>query len=228
MRIAACAGAVAFLLFSITGHAATLKITADSAILAEEAARLPSVQPVSVDLSIEIKAPETGTGRKPTTRPVFGLFELEFPAREMLEESARVSAQRWFKPDTNGKSQAVRLSIRLQDLDHGLNTDVGMWRPTTRADVDMIASEAKGGIILQAVFSSDRQLGEWVKSSWGQRFLTKEHRPRYTHMVYRAFLIALDKAMADLVLHVPELRNQLSAEEQKKLEAIRGPQGIER
>ena len=198
MRVFARISAAALLILSVTGHASTLKVTADSGVLSEETARLPPIKQVAANVSVEINAPEIGTGRKPTTPPVFGLFALEFPAREMLEDSARMSVKRWFIPSTSEKGRNILLSITLQQLDHSLNTDVGMWRPTTRVDLDVTAKDPSGKIILQAVFSSDVQLGEWVKSSWGQRFLTKEHLPRYTHMIYRALLIALDKAMADL------------------------------
>jgi hypothetical protein len=228
MRVFARISAVTLLILSAMGQASTLKVTADSSILSEETARLPPIKQVAVNVSVEINAPEIGAGRKLTTPPVFGLFALEFPARDMLQESAQACMKRWFVPATGGKNRSIVLSVTLRQFDHALISDVGMWRPTTRADLDVTASDPKGGIILQATFSSDRQLGEWVKSSWGQRFLTKEHQPRYTHMIYRAFLIALDKAMADLVLHVPELRDQISAEEQKRLEAIRGPQGVQR
>lgn len=210
MKLVACISAVVLLTFPVIGHASTLKVVADNTILAEEAARLPPVKPVAVNVSIEINAPEIGTGRKPTTLPVFGLFELEFPAREMLEESSQIEMKRWFVSATGEKSRSIVLTITLRQFDHALISDVGMWRPTTRADLDVTASDPNGKILLQAMFSSDVQLGEWVKSRWGQKFLTKEHLPRYTHMIYRAFLIALDKAMAEVAQRLPATTSESS------------------
>lgn len=179
----------------LMGCASTLTLSADRGFLEEEVARLPSVRPVPLQVTIKVDAPELATGQKPG-RTGDPSFNLEYPAREMLEQTVEAEVGRWFQNDSQVPG-LMRLEVRLHSLMWDKYTDVLVWRPVVGAEVELHAANDSRTLVHQ-VFSSGKQKGEWVKDFAGQTMITKEHQPQYTRLIYRVMLIALDKAMAEL------------------------------
>lgn len=175
--------------------ASTVTVSANRGFLEEEVARLSPVKPIPLRVTIKVDAPELAAGQKPG-RMGDPSFSLEYSAREMLEQATQATVVRWFA-DNKQARDSVRLEIRLRTLAWDKYTDVLVWRPVVQVEIDLRA-ENDSRTLAQQVYSSGKQKGEWVKDFAGQTMVTKEHRPQYTRMIYRAMLIALDKAMAEL------------------------------
>jgi len=173
--------------------ASTLTLSSNHGLLEEEIARLPPVEPIPLGATIKVDAPELATGQKPgyTGDPS---FNLEYPAREMLEQAVQAEISRWFRNDSQDRN-SVRLDVRLYSLLWDEYTDVFMWRPVVTAEVELRA-ENDSRTLVQQVFSSGKQKGEWLSKYWGP--INSNFPPQYTRMIYRALLIALDKAMAEV------------------------------
>jgi hypothetical protein len=173
--------------------ASTLTVSADRGLLAEEVARLPPVKPISLRATIKVDAPELATGQKPG-RTGDPSFNLEYPAREMLEQTAQAAVSRWFQNDSQDRD-SVRLEVHLQKLIWDEHTDVFKWRPVVQAEVELHAAKDSQTFV-QQIFSSGKQKGDWLKKFWGPT--NNDFPPQYTRLIYRALLAALDKAMADV------------------------------
>lgn len=175
--------------------ASTLTVSADRGLLEEEVARLSPVKTVPLPVTIKVDAPELATGQKPgrTGEPS---FNLEYSAREMLKQATQAAVERWFGDD-NQTHDSVRLEVRLHTLIWDKYRDVLVWRPVVQVEIELHVKDDSRTFV-QQIYSSGKQKGEWVKDFAGQTMITKEHRPQYTRLIYRALLIALDKAMADL------------------------------
>jgi hypothetical protein len=181
--------------------ASTLSISADRALLEEEIKRLTpaSFKLVPMRVTIKVDAPELAAGQK-LGRTGEPSFDLKYPAREMLEQVAQASAVRWFGNNSQSDNSAS-LEVRLHRLTWDKYRDVLVWRPVVHVEIELRA-EIDSQALVQQVFSSGMQKGEWVKDFAGQTMITKEHNPQYTHLIYRAMLLALDKAMADLAQRI--------------------------
>lgn len=175
--------------------ASTLTVPADRGFLEEEVARLPPVKPIPLRVTIKVDAPELAAGQKPG-RMGDPSFNLEYPAHEMLEQATQATVVRWFG-DSKKTRESVYLEIRLRTLAWDKYTDVLVWRPVVQVEIELRV-EDDSRTLAQQVYSSGKQKGEWVKDFAGQTMITKEHRPQYSRLIYRALLVALDKAMADL------------------------------
>jgi hypothetical protein len=187
---------LAFLIFlsaPLMACASTLTVSADRGFLEEEVARLPPVKPVPLRVTIKVEAPELAAGQKPG-RTGDPSFNLEYPAREMLEQVTQAAVARWFR-DGNQDYGPVHLEVRLHTLIWDEYTDVFMWRPVAQVEIELRA-ENDSRTFVQEIYSSGKQKGEWLRKLWGP--ITNEHPPQYTRLIYRAMLLALDKAMADL------------------------------
>lgn len=181
----------------LMARASTLTVPANRGLLDEEIARLPPVKPIPLNVMIKVDAPELAAGQKPG-RTGDPSFNLEYPAREMLEQAVQAAVVRWFG-DNNQVRDSVRLEVRLHTLIWDEYTDVFMWRPVVQVEIELRA-ENDSRAFVQQVFSSGKQKGGWLRKFWGP--ITSEHPPQYTRLIYRAMLLALDKAMADLAQHL--------------------------
>lgn len=177
--------------------ASILTVPVNRALLTEEVARLPPVKPVPVRVTIKVDAPELTAGQKPG-RTGDPSFNLEYPAHEMLEQATQAAVVRW-SSDSNQAHDSVRLEVRLHTLIWDEYTDVFMWRPVVQVEIELRAENDSRTFVRQ-VYSSGKQKGEWLRKFWGP--ITNQHSPQYTRMIYRAMLIALDKAMSDLAQHL--------------------------
>lgn len=186
---------LALLSVPLMACASALTLSANRVLLEEEVARLPPVKPIPLRVTIKIEAPEHAAGQKPgrTGEPS---FNLEYPAREMLEQATQAVVVRWFG-DNNQVRDSMRLEVRLHSLVWDKYRDVLVWRPVVQVEIALRA-ENDSRTLIQQIFSSGKQKGDWVKDFSGQTMITKEHQPQYTRLIYRALLIALDQAMADV------------------------------
>ena len=182
-----------FLSTLLMACASTLTLSPNRGLLEEEIPNLPPAKPISLRATVKVDAPELATGQKPG-RTGDPSFNLEYPAREMLEQAAQAAVSRWFQKDDQDRGSA-RLEVRLQKLTWDEYTDVFMWRPVVQVEVELKAvSDSR--IFSQQIFSSGKQKGDWLRKFWGP--INNDFPPQYTRMIYRAMLIAIDKAMADV------------------------------
>jgi hypothetical protein len=198
-----------------TGCATTLKLAPDSIVPPAIVSEWAPSEVLKHRVTIKIEAAEIAVARKywedqPSLR---NIHALEYPARQMLTEAAEICAKRWFAETNIGSdSSGLLLIVSIRDLIYNMGTDVFAWFPITEAHIAVNSMNAKRSIY-RSETTSGRLSGKHAKTSNDHERVTQ-----YTHMIYRALLIAVDKAMVDVILHVPELRNQLSAEDQKWLE----------
>ncbi len=202
---------LALLMAPLMACASTFTLSENRGLLKEEITRLPSVKPVPLRVTIKVEAPELAAGQKPG-RMGDPSFNLEYPAREMLEQAVQATVVRWFG-DNNQAHNSAHLEIRLHTLIWDEYTDVFMWRPVVEVDIELRA-ENDSRTFVQQVFSSGKQKGEWLRKFWGP--ITNEHPPQYTRLIYRAMLLALDKAMADLAQHLTAVPGPSPSPTQRK------------
>ncbi|BAV33064.1 hypothetical protein SCL_0744 [Sulfuricaulis limicola] len=122
----------------------------------------------------------------------------------MVKEVADAEVARWFQR-SNEADPVVTLELRIHDVAFDRLTDVTQWRAVISTEIAVRAHDSSY-IYVDSLFSSGAQRGEWIKDYIG--IGSEKHPPEYTRLIYRTLLIALDKALADLVLRVPELRDK--------------------
>jgi len=183
--------ALSVLVFSLPtiGCATTVDVSPDNAILKEEVARLPPSNAVPFNVSIEIQAPVVAAGHKPGRVGEPKNLLLNYTAYQLANDAAYVCVQRWFGGTTsvNGKN---RLSIKKIDLVYDEYTDTFAWRAVIEVNIEIQAIYGSEKSFNKS-YSSGRLKGDWKRS-------TTERNDQYTRLIYRALLIALDKAMAEL------------------------------
>ena len=210
---------ILFLILPISGCATTLKLVPDNRVPHAIVSEWAPPEVLQGRVTIKIEAPEIAVARNQFS--LKSIRTLEYPARQMLTEVADICAKRWFAEVNIGSGSAdLLLVMSIRDLVYDKGTDIHVWYPITEAHVTVNVMDA-GLITYWSESTSGKQIGNNVKDFRGQTSVTQEHYTQYTRMVYRALLLAVDKAMVDVILHVPELRNHLSADDKKWLEQYR-------
>lgn len=179
-----------------------------------EVATLPAAGPIKAGASFHSEmTPEVllsgGTSKELTGAP----FRLAYPAGKMLQQAGDAATQRWFASREgidNGKEIAIK--GRIEDLYyHDVSMDPGTSRALVAVRIHILATQGKK-ILVDEVYESGRQYGAYFKAGVGLRGTGEQYETQYSRTVYKALLVALDKAMADVGLKESESLEKTGSE----------------
>jgi hypothetical protein len=187
---------ILILLMPTVGCATSIHISSDYVILKEESAHLPPVNSTPFSVSIEIEVPTIATARKPGRVGEPRNLSLDYAAYQLLSDVAQICAQRRFS-GTTLPNERFRLLIKKTDVVYDEYTDTFAWRPVIEVNIEAQAIYGSDKSFSKN-YSSGRLKGDWKRS-------TTERNEQYTRLIYRAMLIVIEKAMADLAQRVTAL-----------------------
>ncbi len=191
------AGLAAALVLLLSGCAATeVRVSPNAGVLAEEVARMPAADRIAHDVAVQVHAPEQmdvrGGGRRST---------LKIPANRMLMEAAHAVMRRWFQGEGTGARPTIKAS--LLGLKWWQAPDMGKQQAVVEAELSVCVAHGDPDPFCVRVYSG-RQRGEMVKVGAWSSYDEDLARLHYDRVIYRAFLVALDKAMADIAARIEE------------------------